>query len=249
MRDGIGVFDSGVGGISVLKKLLQTLPREKYFYYGDERHMPYGEKSPEDIVKYTSEGFRYFDKKNVKIGVVACNTSSTYALDYLKEHFDFPIFGMIDAGVEGVLNVCEKKVAIFATSGTINSKAYEIAIKARDKNLEVINVACVGLASAVQNQDMDEAKALIRKYLMTIPKDTDTLVLGCTHYPLVEDVFKEESLKLQLNLNLVDPAVVLTKKISTYLLENNLLSNEGGVQFYSTEDVNALMRKAAEFLS
>lgn len=249
MREGIGVFDSGVGGISVLKKLFQALPNEKYFYYGDEINMPYGEKSPKDIVKYTSEGFKYFDDKNVKLGVIACNTASTYSLNYLKEHFDFPIFGMIDAGVEGVLNVCEKKVAIFATSGTINSKAYENAIKVRDKNLEVINVACVGLASAVQNQDMDEAKALIRKYLETIPKDTDALVLGCTHYPLVEDIFKEESLKLQLNLNLVDPAVVLTKKISTYLLENNLLSSEGGVQFYSTKDVNTLMRKAAEFLA
>ena len=187
----IGVFDSGVGGLTVMKEIMHQIPSEKVVYFGDTARVPYGNKSKETVTKFSRQIVHFLQTRNVKAIVVACNTASAYALDELEKEVEVPIIGVVKPGAKVAVEATRNgKIGVIATEGTISSAIYERYIKELNKNVNVIGKACplfVPLAEEGLWRDpvTDE---IARRYLTElIDIDIDTLVLGCTHYPLIRE--------------------------------------------------------------
>src|SRR5271156_2261897 len=188
----IGVFDSGLGGLTVVKELIHHLPNERIVYFGDTARVPYGTKSGETIIRYSREIVRVLLKHKVKMVVVACNTASSLALDVLKKEFDLPILGVIEPGARKAMEVTRnKKVGIIATSSTVKSGKYAKKIVQLNKNIVVTSQACPLFVPLVEEGWFDHAVTyqVAQQYLRDMKKNkVDTLILGCTHYPLLKGV-------------------------------------------------------------
>ncbi len=191
----IGIFDSGIGGLTVLKSVIHLLPGEETIYLGDTARVPYGTKSAGTVTQYALEIGDFLCGMDVKAIVVACNTASAVALPQLEERFSLPVVGMIEPAAARAVEVTRSgRIGVVGTEGTIRSGAYEKRLKNLDSDLEVISRACplfVPLAEEgwVKN---DVARLAARKYLdEIISKDVDTLILGCTHYPLLSETIRE----------------------------------------------------------
>jgi len=193
----IGVFDSGIGGLSVLKQFIRFLPFEKYIYLGDTARVPYGNKSEDTVKRYAKECSEFLVKQGVKMIVVACNTASSVALETVRETVGIPVIGMINPAASSAIRASiNKKIGVIGTRATVNSGAYSKAIKdlAGEENIEVFSQACPLFVPIVEEGwIMHKAARLIaEEYLQSI-KDAkiDTLVLGCTHYPLLAPLLTE----------------------------------------------------------
>lgn len=189
----IGMFDSGVGGMTVLKEIKKKLPNEKIVYLGDTKRFPYGSKSKETIIELTKKGIEFLLKKNVKIIIIACGTATSQALDVVRKIYNIPIIGIIEPTVEYIHNKQNiKSVGVIATTGTIRSNGWEKSIKEKVKNICVTNKACPLLAPMAEEgwTNNEIAKLAVSKYLKNI-NNVDALILGCTHYPLFEGVIKD----------------------------------------------------------
>ena len=165
---GIGVFDSGVGGLTVLKELMQKLPKENFIYLGDTAHLPYGEKSQESIIRYSIDNTLFLIKKNVKMIVIACNTASAYALEELQQTFSLPVIGVIEGAVACALEVSKKKrIAILGTKGTIRSQAYQKAILSKNPKAFLLPIACPLFVPIVEERYVDHlaAQLIVQEYL------------------------------------------------------------------------------------
>jgi len=191
----IGVFDSGIGGLTVVKRIASALPNENIVYFGDTARVPYGSKSNETVIEYSLQNARFLMKKNVKAIVVACNTASSVALPALRKEFDVPIIGMIEPGVDYALKFSQnKKIGIIGTRGTIGNRAYSNAILLKEPSADVYEKACPLFVPIVEEGWINhKATYLIaEEYLKDFRKtDIDTLVLGCTHYPILLDIIQE----------------------------------------------------------
>lgn len=190
----IGMFDSGVGGITVLKEVIKALPNEKIMYLGDTKSFPYGNKSKENIIELTKRGINFLVNQNVKAVIIACGTATSQALDVVAPLFNVPIIGIIDPTAYYVANNSDlRKVGVVATSGTINSNAWENSILKLNSNLTIINKACPLLAPMAEEGwiDNDVAKLAVKEYMKGL-NDVDALILGCTHYPLFYNLFRAE---------------------------------------------------------
>lgn len=221
----IGIFDSGVGGLTVLKEIKKELPNGKIYYFGDTLRVPYGEKSKDFIIEYSKKIVEFLIKKNVDIIVIACNTITAVALEELKKNYDLPIIGVIKGGVKGALNVTENnKIGIIATQATVNSKKYEQELLNEKKNIEIFMKACPLLASAAEEGIVRGkfVELMIKNYIDEISKKVDTLVLGCTHYPLFKDVI----IKNYKNLKIVDPAIETAKEVKSIIEKEKLIKND-----------------------
>lgn len=187
----IGVFDSGLGGLTVLKEIIELIPTESVVYFGDCGRVPYGTKSKETIVKYTFQNIRFLLNQDIKMIVIACNTSSAYSLDLVKNSFDIPVVEVVQPGaLTAVQATKNKRVGVIGTQGTINSGAYEKQIKRLDSSIEVYSKPCPLFVPLVEEGwwDNDIAMKVAEEYLTPLlSKDIDSLVLGCTHYPLIQD--------------------------------------------------------------
>jgi glutamate racemase len=191
----IGVFDSGVGGLTVAKELIRQLPYENIVYFGDTARVPYGIKSKETVIRFSIENILFLLKQDVKLICVACNTVSSVALPVIRNHFRVPIIGVISPGVrEAVYATQNKRIGVIGTKGTIKSRAYETQIKELDRDVKVTAVACPLFVPFVEegwlsgNTVMDVAKY----YLKPLKEaKVDTVILGCTHYPLLKPVIKQ----------------------------------------------------------
>ena len=191
----IGVFDSGLGGLTVVKELMRQLPNENIVYFGDTARVPYGTKSKESIVRFSKENVSFLLKYKVKMIVVACNTSSSTALGILKKSFSLPIIGVIAPGARRAAQVTHnKRVGIIATLATVNSHAYTKGIQEVDHSIKVISKACPLFVPLVEEGwfhkkiTMDIAK----DYLRVLKRSkVDTLILGCTHYPLLKSALRK----------------------------------------------------------
>ncbi len=216
MKRPIGIFDSGVGGLTVYKAIRSAFPEEDLLYFGDTARVPYGPKSPNTIVEYSVQNARFLFQKGIKILVVACNTSSAVAIPALKQISDIPIIGVIAPGAEtAARSTVNKRVGIIGTEGTIRSEAYSQAIKQLLPDSEVFSRACPLFVSLAEEgwQDHDATRIIARKYLSCFQGfNIDTLVLGCTHYPLLRDVIQSE---VGTNVALVDSA----QAIASYLYQ------------------------------
>lgn len=229
----IGVFDSGLGGLTVVKALMRHLPYEDIVYFGDTARVPYGTKSRESIIRFSLENARVLTRHNVKVIVVACNSSSSHALPALKENFALPIIGVIEPGVKkAVISTKNKRVGIIATPATVNSQAYARQIVRSDPLIQVISQACPLFVPLVEEgwYETDITLSVAREYLGRIKKfHIDTLILGCTHYPLLKKVLRKV---VGPGVNLVDSAQEVALEVKGLLEKRNMLKKNARAARY-----------------
>lgn len=222
----IGVFDSGVGGLTVLAEIRKNLLNENIIYLGDTKNFPYGNKNKEEIIKFAIQNVETLIKQNVKIIVIACGTATSQALDIVKEKFDIPIIGIIEPTVEYIEKQKYQKVGVIATEGTIRSGAWEQKLKERMPEIEVTNKACPMLATIAEEGKARsvEGRTAIKEYMRPFKeKHIDKIILGCTHYPIYEKIIREE---LEYEVELINTGVTVSKYLQKYLKEHNLENEE-----------------------
>lgn len=235
----IGVFDSGMGGLSILKDLTVQLPKEDLIYFGDTARLPYGPRSKETIIRYSKQCASFLISKGVKMIVVACNTASALALKELQESFDLPILGVIEPGSRAAAEVSENhRIGVIGTEGTVRSKSYESGIRKHLPDAEILALPCPLFVHLVEEgwADTDIAELTARKYLLELAEyDVDTLVLGCTHYPALRYTINKV---LGNDIRLINPAYETAKATRVKLEELGLLNEEGdfGKQSYYVSD-------------
>jgi len=222
----IGVFDSGVGGLTILAQIMRHLPHEDVLYLADNARVPFGGRSEEEIIKINQEILSFFVKRGVKMVIVACGTSSSIAYPVLKDKYDFPMVSLIEPGSHAALAVTENsKIGVFATVGTVRSGSYKKMLNSMRPNLLVTSESCPLFVPLIEGGfvDAEETERVAKEYLKPLVKEgIDTLILGCTHYPHLIKVLK----RLAPDLKFVDPAeeaVVVTKK---FLSKNHILRDK-----------------------
>ncbi|MFP4024671.1 MAG: glutamate racemase [Thiohalospira sp.] len=247
----IGVFDSGIGGLSVWKEIVRILPHESIIYYADIKNCPYGHHNHDTIIQFSRQIVDFFIAKNVKIIVVACNTATAAAIDFLRDNYSIPFIGMEPAVKPASLNSKTKSIAVLATQGTFNGKLYKETSKKYAKDVELnvtlgnnlVNIVEKGLINDPSTQDY---LAQIVKPL--IDKNIDHLVLGCTHFPFLIPVLQKV---LPQNVKLIDPAPAVAKQSKRILARNQLLNSsidKPTYEFYSTGDSTILANVLKEIL-
>ena len=244
----IGFFDSGVGGLTVLKQLKEILPYEDYLYFGDTKNMPYGEKSKEQLVEFSGKIFKFFEKKGVKAVVMACNTTSATTYDILKNDFNFKIYPIIQSVTKLFADLPVKKIGVFATHATINSHAYKIGINRINPEIEVIEHACPEWVKIVEEklEDKTESIAAIKYDLNSVLKENpEKIILGCTHYPYLIDILKQfapEDI-------FINPAEEFAKFIKSDLEKAGLLADKttGSQNFYVSGSPQKFINAASIF--
>jgi glutamate racemase len=219
----IGVFDSGLGGLTVVSAIQKLLPDESIIYFGDTARVPYGNKSTDLIRGYSLEISDYLLNQNTKLLVVACNTASALALTTLKEHLDIPVIGVIEPGVRAALTATRNnRIGVIGTISTIQSNVYQKELRNRYEKISVFGQSCPLFVPLVEEGwvDDDITRRVAKIYLKDLnAQDIDTLILGCTHYPLLKSVLQETVLPGTI---LVDSAEVVTKEIRSILNDLNL---------------------------
>lgn len=222
----IGIFDSGVGGLTVLAQIKEMLPNENIIYLGDTLNFPYGNKSKEDIIKFSKENADTLIKKGVKVIVIACGTATSHALNILKENSDIPIIGIIEPTVKYIKSENIGKIGVIATEGTIKSGAWEIALKKEIPNIQVISKACPMLATIAEEGRAlsKEGRQTIKEYMKPFKENKiDKIILGCTHYPIYEPLIREE---LEHDVELIDTGETVANFLENLLQENDLKNKE-----------------------
>jgi glutamate racemase len=221
----LGVFDSGIGGLTVARALFERLPRESVIYFGDTARVPYGPKSPETVRRYSGEILAFLLKRGVKAVVVACNTSTAHALAHLQQHAPVPVVGVIEPGARAAVAATKTgTIGVIGTAGTIASGAYERAIKALRADARVHAQACPLLVPLVEEGWFDHpaAELIAREYLAPLEQaGADVLVLGCTHYPLLKPLLARV---MGPGVTLVDSAEETAKVVAAELETRGLLS-------------------------
>ena len=247
----LGVFDSGLGGLTVIRELLELFPSIPIIYFGDTARFPYGNKEEETIQRYAIENSTFLIEKGATLIVVACNTVTSFALPLLQKSFSIPIFGVIHRAAEQVSRISRnKKVAVIGTVGTIRSGSYEKAIYAHDPSIEVFSQACPLLSPLIEEGSPSGAvtMAIVDAYLTPlIQKGIDTLVLGCTHYPLIR---KELEAVCQEKIQIVDPAKSVAESLKEFI--PSLPCPEGKkeilLQCYSSDNPERFQKSSERFL-
>jgi glutamate racemase len=247
----IGIFDSGVGGLTVLREIEKVLPNENIIYFGDTARVPYGNKSRAAIIKFSIENMLFLLRKKVKIVIIACNTSSSLALHYLRRIFNLPIVGVIEAGAKKALEVSKvKRIGVIGTKSTINSKSYNKEILKIDRKVKVYCRACPLFVPLVEEKIFSGKiiEGAMEMYLRWfLIKKVDTVILGCTHYPLLKKIIAGYLRKVVI----VDSAKEVALHTKNILKKDNLLSkreNKGKVDFYVTDDPERFVSLAKLFL-
>jgi len=223
----IGIFDSGIGGLTVFKEIRKALPQERLIYLGDTARFPYGTKSPATVVRYALENTAFLLKHQVKMLVVACNTASAYSLEMIQERFPLPAIGVVDPGAKAAVAVSKGRIGIIGTEGTISSQAYPKAIRRLNPSLAVLSQSCPLLVSLVEEGWLDNeiATKVTEHYLADLRKgEIDTLVLGCTHYPLLKATFRKV---VGEEVRIIDSAEATGGEVVSLLEENGLRRMEG----------------------
>jgi len=247
----IGIFDSGIGGLTVMREIMATLPHEHLIYLGDTGRYPYGTKSADTVRRYSIENAAFLADKGIKMLVVACNTSAAVALDVLSEQLEVPVIGVIEPGARAaVKRTRNRKVGVIGTEGTIASGAYTRALKRLDPQLELYTRACPLFVPLAEEGWVDNAVArgAAALYLTSLKRSgIDTLVLGCTHYPLLADVIAEV---MGDKVRLVDSARTTAEAIRETLVRYGLLrrSGPGSASFFVTDTTDRFTKVAARFM-
>ncbi|MEW5851462.1 MAG: glutamate racemase [Myxococcota bacterium] len=247
----IGVFDSGVGGLTVLRALHARLPKEGTIYLGDTARVPYGTKSPETITRYALEIGRFLRSHDVKAIVVACSTASSVALDALRAEHDVPILGVVEAGANKALTVTRGgSVAVAATEATVRSGAYARMMSRRRADVKVVQRACPLFVPLAEEGTVEGplARAVVAHHLLDLKdSDVDTLLMGCTHYPLLRHAISEV---LGERITIVDGADAVADELAALLSERGLLGTlETPLRrYYASDDPRRMQVLGSRFL-
>lgn len=245
----IGIFDSGIGGLTVFKEIRKQFPQEDIIYFGDTARVPYGPKSPQTVLNYSVQNARFLLQNGAKIIVVACNTSASVALQKLSEILPIPIIGVIQPGAAHATSVTQNgKIGIIGTEGTIRSDAYSHAIKNIDPKIQVFSKACPLLVSLVEEgwEEHQISELIIREYLQDLQQqDIDTLVLGCTHYPILKKAIGKIVGK---NIKLVDSAEAVAANLKE-MLPNPETETDGSNKFYVSDNEDKFRQIATRILN
>jgi len=248
----IGIFDSGVGGLTVLRELSKTLPQEDTIYFGDTARVPYGTKSPDTVIRYSQEIAAFLIKRDIKLLVVACNTASAVALPTLRRILPIPVVGVIEPGAKRAVEATRSGVVgVIGTSGTIRSSAYSRAIKKLNSDISVLARPCPLFVPLAEEgwTDNNVARMTAQLYLKELREaNVDTLVLGCTHYPLLKKIIADV---MGPEVILVDSAEETARTVATILQENNLLrppAENGNHHYYVTDVPAGFIRVGNRFL-
>ena len=243
----IAFFDSGVGGLTVYSKLKKILPNENYIYFGDTKHMPYGEKTPDELLFYSKKILDFFIQQNAKAVVMACNTTSSVIYEKIKYKYPFEIYPIVQIACKKLAELNFSKIGILATNATVNSNVYKKEIKKYNPNIEVIQIACPEWVKIVESNKINEpdSKNKIKEKVDEIMlHKPDALVLGCTHYPYLTDIIKNFSN----NHLLIDPAVYFVEYIKNNLQEKQLLEDaKGEEKFYVSSNPEGFKQSARMF--
>lgn len=224
-KGAIGIFDSGVGGLTVFSEIRKKLPNENVIYLGDTKNFPYGNKSKEEIIKFSKENVETLIKKGVKIIVIACGTATSQALEILKKEYEVPIIGIIQPTVNYIKNRDIKEIGVIATEGTIKNGAWEKQLKEKIADIKVINKACPMLATIAEEgrAKSEEGKKAIKEYMKPFKENhIEKIILGCTHYPIYEELIKKE---LGYDVELINTGITVAEYLEKYLKDNNLENN------------------------
>lgn len=220
----IGVFDSGLGGLTVVKALQRLLPQEHIVYFGDTARVPYGTKSKESVIRFSQQNASILMQQGVKLIVVACNTSSSWALSGLKRHCSVPVLGVIEPGAKKAVAVTQtKRIGVIGTPATINSGKYVALMKKQDKAIKAITQACPLFVPLAEEGwgDKRVTRDIVELYLKDVKKaSVDTLILGCTHYPLLKKTIQQV---MGSSVTLVDSAEVMAQEVNALLTKQSLL--------------------------
>lgn len=242
MERPIGVFDSGVGGLTVAHELMRQLPNEELIYVGDTLRCPYGSRPKHEVQQFTNELVQFLLEKNVKMIVIACNTATAFTLETLKKQLDIPIIGVIQPGARAAIkNTQNEQIGIIGTEGTVSSEAYPEALQQINEQLEVTSLACPMFVPMVEQgiTDGQQAHSIVEETLSPLrnTKNIDTLVLGCTHYPLLENVIRDV---MGEDINIISSGEETARETSTILELEQLLytgSRTPNHSFYTTGDL------------
>lgn len=247
----IGIFDSGFGGLTVMSAISKLMPKENIIYFGDTAHVPYGSKSKKIVTEFATKISKFLVKNNVKMIVIACNTASAFSLDYLKKNIKVPVIGVIKAGsVMAAQNTKNKKIGVIGTEGTIKSSAYEKEIKKYDNKINCFSQACPLFVPLVEEgwNNGKITKDIIKVYLKNlVDKKIDTIILGCTHYPLLKNTIKKVIGK---KINIVDSANAVALVVKKLLTEKDLLKVDGksAYKFYVSDGPDKFKNIGSKFL-
>ncbi len=248
----IGVFDSGLGGLTVVRAIRNALPNESIVYFGDTARVPYGNKSPELIKEYSLQITNFLLEHNTKIIVVACNTATALALETIQDKLDIPIIGVIKPGINSALKLTQNnRIGVIGTISTINSGVYAIELKNKNHSVKVTSTPCPLFVPLAEEGWTNESatKLIAEKYLEPIRKsDIDTLILGCTHYPLLTEVIQEV---ISSKIKLVDSAHAIAIETAELLMNDGLLNdqnNKGTLRLFVSDFPAQFETVASRFL-
>lgn len=238
----LGIFDSGLGGLTVLKEILKNNVYDKIIYYGDTKRVPYGEKDKETLLNYAKEDIAFLREKGAEEIIVACGTISSNVLEDIKNDYDFKIVGIIDAACRQAAETTKNnKVGVIATSATINTGIFSRRIK-EYKDIEVYEVACPKFAPLIETgkKDSEEMERAIVEYIEPLKdKDVDTIIFGCTHYPILEEKIRNY---LNKDINFVNSGTLLSKEFNNGDYKKPIL------EFYVSGDKDDFKKKAKELI-
>ena len=248
MNNKIGILDSGLGGLSILKELRKVLPNEDYLFYEDSINNPYGSKSDEDLLKIVSNVVEFLLKKDCKIIVIACNTATTSCMESLRKMYPNTIFVGTVPAIKVAYDNNYKNTIILSTPYTMNSKRVEELINDyHNPDQNIINISGENLANLIENEKYDEIFALLERLLTPYKDVCDSLVLGCTHYPLIKDIIHSIIPKA----NLLDGSLGVANEVKHQLTINNLLNTKstlGEIEIINSKDT-ALVDRSFEILN
>ncbi len=248
----IGVFDSGLGGLTCVKQLQAIMPNEDIIYLGDTGRVPYGTRSPQTIIKYAEQDIAFLKSKDVKLIVIACGTVSSVALPHIDVKDDPPIIGVVDCtAYAAAMTTKNKKIAVLGTPSTIKSRSYVNRLHDIDPDLSVTGIACPMFVPLVENGYIDADNTvttlIAKQYISKIKEEVDTVILGCTHYPLIRGCIQKLLPKAQLIDSGKEAALLAKAKLE----KRNMLSDDtpGITKYYVTDSVENFAQVGSVFLN
>lgn len=251
-RSPVGMFDSGIGGLTVLHECLVALPSEDFVYFGDTARFPYGSKTRDELELFAEQIAAFLDRAGVKLMVVACYSATAAALPRLQERFSTPIVGVVMPGARAAVETSRyRRIGVLATEATVASESYVRAIRGLDAGAEVHQQACPGLAEFIQEGDVASREVADAVRAFTAPlkaRRPDVVIMGCTHYPVIAPLLQRH---LGRDVTLVNPAAEVAREVETTLSRQGLARDderEGFYRFYCTGDVESFRAVGARFL-
>lgn len=252
MKQPIGIIDSGVGGLTVVKEVIRQLPNEQILYVGDTARCPYGPRPMEEVKKFTWQMTQFLLDKNIKMLVIACNTATAAVLEEIKNELNIPVIGVIHPGARTAIKVTKNyQIGVIGTIGTIKSHAYEVALKSINGKSKVTSLPCPKFVPLVESGEYHGpvAKKIVAETLRPLKrKGLDTLILGCTHYPLLESLIKNVMGK---GVSVISSGEETAREVSTILYHNGKLNTSNKKpehQFYTTGSMSIFKKIASQWL-